>query len=600
VTVEPAPQHAPAGRPDTTDAELRPHRGVIDRAVGRARGLGPRGQAAAAFGGYLAVSMALWWWRLFPRFGAAYLSGGWSDARFDAWCLGWWPHAILHGWDPLHAGVLWAPAGVNTALVTSMPGPSILLAPLTLAAGPVVTENVLFLLAPALAGWAAYLLCRRITGRFWPSVAGGYAFGLSTFLTVQMAGHLNLALVFPVPLCAYLVVRRVEGSLTPRRFTILLALTLLLALSTSTEIFVTMTFVGGLVVLGGLAFGVPEVRRSLLRALPAIGLAYVIAILVAAPLVVATSQGLRTPPVPIRTHATPAVAYQEYLQHYSVDLLGFVLPRPRQLLGASLAAPAAAGIGVAASEDAAYVGLPLLAVVVLSALTERRRRAAWLLLALFLACVVLALGPTLQVGGTGHGSLPWTWVARFAILRPALPARFMVFAWLTLGVIVATWLAAAGRSAWLRGALVVLGLVAILPSVRPPSSAAVPAFFSRGLYRSYLQPGSTVLAIPFYTPNTSMPWQVAADYSFRLAGAYVGFRAIPDQAASLPVVEALVADKPWWTSPAELAAYLARHDVRAVVVLDREQATWGPILASLHLTAVPVGGISLYRVPAPG
>jgi hypothetical protein len=50
---------------------------------------------------------------------------------------------------------VWAPTGVNAAWVTAVPGPALLLAPFTLAFGPIFSENLLFLLAPALGGWAA-------------------------------------------------------------------------------------------------------------------------------------------------------------------------------------------------------------------------------------------------------------------------------------------------------------------------------------------------------------------------------------------------------------------------------------------------------------
>src|SRR5438132_1425304 len=83
---------------------------------------------------------------------------------------------------------------------------SLALAPITVLAGPVVAYNLAALAAPALAGWGAFLLCRQVTRSFWPSVAGGYLFAFSSYEIGQMgAGHLNLTLVFALPLAAYLV-----------------------------------------------------------------------------------------------------------------------------------------------------------------------------------------------------------------------------------------------------------------------------------------------------------------------------------------------------------------------------------------------------------
>jgi uncharacterized membrane protein len=119
------------------------------------------------------------------RLSSVYVGTGGADQNLFAWSLVWWPHALRSGQNPFHADVLWAPDGVNLAWVTAVPGPSLLVSPLTAVFGPVASLNVLLLAAPALAGWAAYLACRQVTGTFWPSVAGGYMFGFSTYLVAQ-------------------------------------------------------------------------------------------------------------------------------------------------------------------------------------------------------------------------------------------------------------------------------------------------------------------------------------------------------------------------------------------------------------------------------
>ena len=80
--------------------------------------------------------------------------------------------------------------------------------PFTTWIDPIFSVNVLMLLAPALAAWATYLVCVRVTQRFWPSVMGGFVFGFSTYLSQHMRAHLNLVLIFFLPLAVYLVLRR--------------------------------------------------------------------------------------------------------------------------------------------------------------------------------------------------------------------------------------------------------------------------------------------------------------------------------------------------------------------------------------------------------
>lgn len=53
---------------------------------------------------------------------------------------------------------------------------------MTTTAGPVVAYNILALLAPALAAWGCFMLCRGLTGEFRPALAGGYVFGFSTYV----------------------------------------------------------------------------------------------------------------------------------------------------------------------------------------------------------------------------------------------------------------------------------------------------------------------------------------------------------------------------------------------------------------------------------
>src|SRR4029077_20100105 len=102
-----------------------------------------------------------------------------QDARFFRWALGWVPWAIEHGRNPMFTDRVFAPDGVSLTWTAVIPGAAIVLWPVTRAFGCVVSYNGLMLLAPALAAWAAYLVCHRLTHAFWPSLLGGYLFGFS-------------------------------------------------------------------------------------------------------------------------------------------------------------------------------------------------------------------------------------------------------------------------------------------------------------------------------------------------------------------------------------------------------------------------------------
>lgn len=81
--------------------------------------------------------------------------------------------ALGHGLNPFISHVVWAPYGADVLWTTTVPVISLLAAPVTLALGPTIAWNLLCVIAPALSAWAAYLLCRELTGRLWPSALGG-------------------------------------------------------------------------------------------------------------------------------------------------------------------------------------------------------------------------------------------------------------------------------------------------------------------------------------------------------------------------------------------------------------------------------------------
>ena len=100
----------------------------------------------------------------------------------------WWPHAIIHGLNPFLARVVFVPGGANLAWAFLDPLAMLLALPLTVAAGPIVAHNAVMLLAPALDGWAAFVLCRYLARSYWPAWLGGYIFGLVALHTWRNAG----------------------------------------------------------------------------------------------------------------------------------------------------------------------------------------------------------------------------------------------------------------------------------------------------------------------------------------------------------------------------------------------------------------------------
>ncbi len=545
----------------------------------------PRAQGLVAFFAYALASLALWGRQALGRLSTTYVGVGREDAKLYTWSLRWWPYALSHGLNPFLSRVVWAPTGINMAWVTGLPGPSILSAPFTLLLGPIVVANVLTLLAPALAAWGAYLLCRRIADAFWPALAGGYLFGFSTYEVGQMHGHLNLILIFPVPLCVYLVLRRLDGSIGRGAFVALLAAGLIGQFSISTEVFATMTLFGAVAFAGAVALGPGELRTRLFGTGALVASAYAAAGVFLSPYLFYVVKG--APSRPVRP-----------LEHASTDLLSFVAPRHVTLIGGLALQRFTHVFTLNAVEDGAYLGIPILLVVLLFGLTGRRRPGTWPLLGFLVFLVVASLGPVLHVHGHPTVRLPWSVLAGAPIVQDALPERFTAYIWLTVAVVASLWVAEASRRQWARWGLVALGALAILPDVSTPPyfpPVRVPAFFSEGTYRRYLAPGEIVMPIPFGR-GEGMLWQADTNMYFRQAGGYVG--PVPTQYQRDPAVLHLSQGRPELIDPQALSLFVTTHDVGAVVVDDAYAKTWQPLLGTLGVQPDRVGGVMLYRLHA--
>ena len=554
-------------------------------------------QGLAAFGVYLGWSLLLYAVPVLSRFGHVFVGAGRGDAKFYAWCFVWWPHALGAGLNPFTPHVIWAPHGLDMAWATGLPGPALALAPVTLAFGPVVASNVAAVLGPPLAGWAGYLLCRRVADRFWPAIAGGWLIGFSTYMVSQMRGHLNLSLVFPVPLAAYLVVRHAQGELTDRRFTVLLALVLVAEFSISTEVFATMT-VFGAGAIAGLWWRVPALRAQLRCTAIRIALGYAAAGAMLAPYLWYVLVGV--PRGPIRPTLSGRVGE---------DLLTLVVPRETTLVGGSTFHSLTRHIEPNLSEDGGYMGLALLAVLGLAwRRAQRSRDEVTRLIVMFGAgAELLALGPLLRVGGIDtHVPLPDIVLAHVPILQDALPQRFTLYPWIATGVVVARWLAAKTRtderpfSMDMRSFLAFIVTAAtLLPNVFAPGLhgvASVPAYFADGLWRDTVAPGETVLIL-HSEKGQEMLWQASTWMGFSMAQGHSG----PEPASFRgdPTWGAIRDDLPRELDPDAFLAWLHEHDVLTVIADPGSAARWSTELSlTLGDTPLQVGGVDVYAVPA--
>lgn len=437
------------------------------------------------------------------------------------WALSWNLHAFTKGLNPFFTHHLNAPDGVNLLWDTSIPLPSLLVAPFTAILGPVFSYNLLATAAPTLSAFCAYLCCRRYVRREIAAAAGGLLYGFSPYVLAHVrGGHLNLALALTPPLMfvlldEILVRQRHRPALVGGALGLLAGAQLLV----SQEILATeaVTAAVGVTVLAVLY--PREVRARVPYAVRSLGIAFAAFAVLAAVPVAAALLSSRRP----RHGALYAPDY------FVNDLYGLVVPTRLQQFRPRSADQVTARFtdSCCIHESHAYLGVPLLAVAAVAAV--RHWSAAVVRFATVLAAtmLVLSFGPHLHVGGRVTSvPLPQTWLASVPLLENMFPSRLTMYVYLLGGLLAAVLLdRARPRSAWWLGTTVgvALALTALFPRVPfPVTRAVVPAFFASGDVRR-ITPGSIVLVAPFARDTTtSMPmlWQATADMRFRVLAGY--------------------------------------------------------------------------------
>jgi hypothetical protein len=558
----------------------------------------------AALAGYGAVSFLFFGLRLLLESGRQYI-GQLDDPQIPIWSFAWWPHAILHGENPFYTHAVWAPDGINLTWTNANPGPAILFAPLTWIVGPVGSYNAAAVLAPAVSAWAAFLLCRHLTNAIWPSLVGGYIFGFSSYVLGHVAGELQLTAIFAVPLIALVVVRYVEGALTARGLTVRLGILFAVQLLFGLELAFTASLALVCAMVIAFAF-VPDWRSRLVSMLrPLVG-AYALAAVVTSPFLYYALTGGKI------SAFIPPVGYR-------ADLLNIFLPTNIEAIGGGWAHSVASHFPGNYTERGAFVGPAVIVIVGLFAWRRWRSPMGRFLIVSLLLTVYGSFGSELTVYGHsvlplptpfGHQTLnlPGLGTTNIPLFNNTLPVRFMMYASLVCGVIVALWIASRPAGARLtRWGLPALAVLALVPNPEVGTWATtftIPQFFTASAYRSCLAPGAIVLPEPVGNGGEAILWQAEGGFRFRLAGGRLTTTPPTTFMHPQSLQQISVGNPPVADQTQVLRYYIAAKHVSNVIVDQRQASIWTP---ALNRIAQPqdVGGVLLYDVsgaarPCPG
>jgi hypothetical protein len=183
------------------------------------------------------------------------------------------------------------------------------------------------------------------------------------------------------------------------------------------------------------------------------------------------------------------------------------------------------------TEENAFVGWPLVILVVVLGIWLWRVAAARALVITVAVPAVLSLGWELDVGGVHTGiPMPWVIVSRLPLYDSLLGSRLAMACVPAIGILLAMGseriLTLASHTTHVPLRLLWSGmLVAVLLPIAPMPLRVVerpetPAFFTS--WQSYVPPGRSVVTVPLASPEYSLPlhWQTDADLGFPLAEGY--------------------------------------------------------------------------------
>jgi hypothetical protein len=410
-----------------------------------------------------ALAVTFWLWRD-PA--SRIVAGNPYDADQFAWYFRYDATAVAHFRLPaLTTDGMNAPQGISVMWNTFMLLPGILLAPVTLLAGPQVSLTVLMTAGFAGSALAMIVVLRRWGASIPAAALGGGVYGFSPALIQSSLGHYDLQFAVLPPLIADAALRLATGRCGPGRRAAARC-GAWLGLLAAAQVFITEeslfdTGVAVVIMVAVLLVSRPRAIAGRVRD-TATGLAAaagVAAVVAGYPLCVQFFGPLRNPGSPFAP------------DFYKNDLAGFVQPSSLMLLHTARSAAFAANFQGKLPEYLAYLGWPMLAVLGLVTVRFWRLLPVRVTAVTFTVLAVFSLGGTLLASGRVHQGieLPWYWLQTLPVTGSVIPARFSIVADGAAAAALAFGFDAARRR-WPRAGQLLAGLaaIAVIPLVPAP------------------------------------------------------------------------------------------------------------------------------------
>lgn len=529
---------------------------------------------------YAGIAFAFWGIRMMPNLTTQFFGIN-PDPKAFIWLIHWWPYAIKHGLNPLFTKFLWAPDGYNITEISSIPFISLIMLPIAKIYGYITAYNLVAIFASSLSAYTAYLLCKNLTRSFWPALLGGYFFGFSSYQIAQMiGGHINLSFTMMLPLIILLIINQIITKNKSLIFVILMSLCTIIQFLISKEIFITFNFFLCLMLL--VAFFVYKTQRNIIIRLTwLLIINYIITIIATFPF--------------IYYFLFHSMAFSQKSQiRYATNLLHFFIPTNATWLGGNFFWKFIHEFSDI-QECGAYLGLPLIIIIILYIKEFWKTNTGKLLTISILTTAFCSLGAILRIGPyfTIY-TLPWILMIKLPIFLHILTIRFILFTWLGIAILIALWLQNTRNKNFIKYSLVICSIMFILPNPKPYNIELIqkiifPPFIKNKFYQKIMQPHDIILTLPISVltdVNNTLLWQIKTDMYFKLAAGATG--GIPNKFyyphATIPIkpfMSMLITGKTQPELLKQFKLFIKKQRVAIIAVKKTDFAQFKKVLAVL-------------------
>jgi len=393
---------------------------------------------------------------------------------------------------------------------TSLLLPGIVMSPITFLFGPQVSLNLLLVLGFAGSAASMYFVLRRWGARISSAALGGALYGFSPAMTGSGIGHYHLVLAMLPPLMIDAILRIVTRRGSPIRNG------LLLGALTGAQFFIGEealidTAIAALVLLAVLAACRPrDILTGLRPSLVGGGFAAVTALVLAGRALWVQFHGYHS------AGAYNVVSHHGQLTHLYTIPYAFVVPSDQVLVRSGWSEGIVANYPQPTPEYLAYLGIPLLIVLLAAGIYFWRKLPVRVAFLTFVVLELLSLGAQ-PIGPYPGAALPWHWLENLPMLSSTLPDRLSILADGAAAAVLAFALdlvrartSAAGRKPWQQPAIagLAVAVIALLPLIpvpyAPGTVGTVPGGYVGAIVDLHLPPSGTVLLVP--VPNGALTW----------------------------------------------------------------------------------------------